>query len=308
MVRMMTEGIVNRFLRSAKAEMLQKNETEIRCPCRRCKLNSLIADPDSGQVRDHLLLRGFMDGYRWQGDEDDYEVVHGGRARNEEGQQDKYHRGKGGREDEESPGHDHDGDAVHSHHVEDAGHDDEEDAGADDGHDHEDDDAGGADDAGPSMGWVQDPHIQELLLKQTDNARAAAREKAKMDQLELDAVTPLYEGCRPEDTRLKVTLMALEMKVKHKMTNACFDENMSFWHERLPKGNKCPTSFEEAKKIVCPLDLPHVKYHVCMNNCIIYRDEHAESTICPVCGVTRYKKRKKAPRKSVWYFPITPRL
>ena len=59
---------------------------------------------------------------------------------------------------------------------------------------------------------------------------------------------------------------------------------------------------------MCPLDLPHVKYHVCMNNCIIYRDEHAKSTICPVCGVTRYKKRKKAPRKSVWYFPITPRL
>ena len=148
MVRTMTEGIVNRFLRSAKAEMLQKNETEIRCPCRRCKLNSLIADPDSGQVRDHLLLRGFMDGYRWQGDEDDYEVVHGGRARNEEGQQDKYHRGEGGREDEESPGHDHDGDAVHSHHVEDAGHDDEEDQ--DEGHDHEDEDARADDDGG----WV----------------------------------------------------------------------------------------------------------------------------------------------------------
>ena len=32
MVHTMTEGIVNRFLRSAKAEMLQKNETEIRCP------------------------------------------------------------------------------------------------------------------------------------------------------------------------------------------------------------------------------------------------------------------------------------
>ena len=43
-------------------------------------------------------------------------------------------------------------------------------------------------------------------------------------------------------------------------------------------------------------------------HCIIYRDEHAESTICPVCGVTRYKKRKIAPRKVVWYFLITPRL
>ena len=149
MVRMMTEGIVNRFLSSTKAEMLQKNEKEITCSCRRCKLKSLIADPDSGQVRDHLLLHGFMDGYRWQGDEDDYEVVHGGRTTNEQD--------SGGREDKESPGHDHDGDAVHSHHVEDAGHHDEE--GQDEGHDHEDEDVGGADDDGPSMGWVQDPHI-----------------------------------------------------------------------------------------------------------------------------------------------------
>src|SRR3954468_17092125 len=53
---------------------------------------------------------------------------------------------------------------------------------------------------------------------------------------------------------------------------------------------------------------PGLPHHVCMKNCIIYRGEHAESTICPVCGVTRYKKRKKAPRKVVWYFPITPRL
>ena len=79
MVRKMTEGIVNRFFSSAKAEIIQKNGTEIRCPCRRCKLKSL-RDPDSDTIMGHLLVRGFMDGYRWQGDEDDYEVVHGGRA------------------------------------------------------------------------------------------------------------------------------------------------------------------------------------------------------------------------------------
>ena len=63
MVHTMTEGITNRFLSSAKAEMLQKNETKIRCPCRRCKLKSLM-DPDSVQVRDRLLLHGFVDGYQ----------------------------------------------------------------------------------------------------------------------------------------------------------------------------------------------------------------------------------------------------
>ena len=89
MVCKMTEGIVNRFLSSAKAEMIQKNETEIRCPCRRCKLKSLM-DRVLDTIKGHLLMRGFMDGYRWKGDEDDYEVVHGGRAtvRNNEGQQD----------------------------------------------------------------------------------------------------------------------------------------------------------------------------------------------------------------------------
>ncbi|KAK1632145.1 hypothetical protein QYE76_006460 [Lolium multiflorum] len=224
MVRMMSEGVVARFLKAATAEMIRNNQKEIRCPCRRCKLTSLM-DPKADMVRDHLLMRGFMDGYRWEGDEDDYEFVHGISTRNKEGG-DQDVEDLGHDQDVEDPGDDHD------HNVGDPGPDDEEDQ--DGGHhdDHEDEDDGPS-----SMDWVQDPYLQELLLKQTSNARAAAREKAKMDQLEVDAVTPLYEGCRPEDTRLKVTLMALEMKVKHKMTDTSFNDNMSFWHERLPKGN-----------------------------------------------------------------------
>ncbi|KAK1607746.1 hypothetical protein QYE76_031419 [Lolium multiflorum] len=177
-------------------------------------------------VRDHLLVRGFMDGYRWEGDEDDYEFVHGISTRNKEGGE-HHVEVPGHDQDVEDPGHDHD------HNVGDHGPDDMEDQdGGPDDEDHEDEDDGPS-----SMDWVQDPYLQELLLKQTSNARDAAREKAKMDQLEVDAVTPLYEGCRPEDTRLKVTLMALQMKVKHKMTDTSFNDNMSFWHERLPKGN-----------------------------------------------------------------------
>ena len=43
-----------------------------------------------------------------------------------------------------------------------------------------------------------------------------------------------------------------------------------------PEGNKCASSLHEAKKIVCPLDLPHTKYHTCIRDCIIYRNEHAD--------------------------------
>src|SRR3954471_7430233 len=83
-----------------------------------------------------------------------------------------------------------------------------------------------------------------------------------------------------KDTRLNVTLGAMEMKEKHKWTDEIFDDNMAFWHYRLPKGNTCPTSITEAKKVLCPLNLPHVKYHVCINGCMIYRGEDEEKTTC----------------------------
>ena len=62
-------------------------------------------------------------------------------------------------------------------------------------------------------------------------------------------VTPLYEGCRPEDTRLKVTLMALEMKVKHKMTDACFDVSGRLIHEHLWDLRTEPLSVRRGAKV-----------------------------------------------------------
>ena len=157
---------------------------------------------------------------------------------------------------------------------------------------------------------MQDPHVRELLRKNTTSERVASREEAKLAQLELDSKTPLYEGCRPQDTRLSFTLDLLKTKAKSKWSDTSLDEHLNFLQETYPKGNMCPTSIEEAKKIVCPLDFPHVRYHACINDCIIYRNENAEKTICPKCNASRYKKdgKKKTPQKVVWYFPLTPRL
>ena len=47
---------------------------------------------------------------------------------------------------------------------------------------------------------LRDPHVQELLLKETSNARGAA----KLAQMEKDRMTPLYP-----DTRLHVTFDSL---------------------------------------------------------------------------------------------------
>ncbi|KAK1677349.1 hypothetical protein QYE76_038197 [Lolium multiflorum] len=97
------------------------------------------------------------------------------------------------------------------------------------------------------------------------------------------------------------------MKAKHGWTDTSVDDILEYMKDLLPAGNTCPGSLAEAKRITCPLDLPHEKYHACINDCIMYRKEHMDKTKCPVCEAERYKKgKKKAPRKVVWYFPLAP--
>ena len=109
MVIKMISSQIGRYKEEAKADMIRCNRHQIRCPCRTCKLVSWI-DPESEQLEDHLLRRGFWIGFN--------------KAPTANGA----HEDEGGREDEESPGH---------------GYHDEGDAGGQDHHD--EGDAGGQD-------------------------------------------------------------------------------------------------------------------------------------------------------------------
>jgi hypothetical protein len=157
-----------------------------------------------------------MPGYDSKDDEDINNSVS-----EDEGVHDDHHEGDGG------GGHDDD------HHEGDGGggHDDDHHKGdgggrylddhheGDGGNGHDDDDGEDAASTGTQTrltSALQDQHVQELLLKETSNAKAAAREKAKLEQMEIDGKTLLFPGCRPEDTRLSVTLKALEMKAESK--------------------------------------------------------------------------------------------
>ena len=65
MVIMMSESIVGRYLKYATTVMVKNNDTGIKCPCRTCKLGTLL-DPFSGTLQEHLLRKGFMEtGVRW---------------------------------------------------------------------------------------------------------------------------------------------------------------------------------------------------------------------------------------------------
>ncbi|KAK1601079.1 hypothetical protein QYE76_018385 [Lolium multiflorum] len=113
MVVHMREGQVVRYKVNAKADMVRNNMTLIRCPCRKCGLRQWI-DPDSGQLEEHLLRRGFMLGFNEEpaanvGHEEEADI---------------------GREDEESPEH-----GVH--HEEGEADEGDDDAGGDGGGDAE---------------------------------------------------------------------------------------------------------------------------------------------------------------------------
>ena len=99
MVIAVRESVVNRYVRRATADMYRKNREDIRCPCRKCKLQALFT-PSSETIRDHLLMRGFMDGHtQWMSsddDEDDDDEEFGGNDEEEGHQQQNSDHGEEG--------------------------------------------------------------------------------------------------------------------------------------------------------------------------------------------------------------------
>jgi hypothetical protein len=93
------------------------------------------------------------------------------------------------------------------------------------------------------------------------------------------------------------------------ISKEAFSKNLELWHSTLPNDNCLPTSYREAYKIIKPHLLPEIVFHVCPNECIIYREEHKDSTSCPICCEPRFKdNKKKTPWKTFHYLPIGPRL
>lgn len=230
------------FLNFAMANMIQKGEVQILCPCPTCEYG-VLHNPFEGSVLAHLLRHGFVIGYtRWtKHGEEDVSDDEGGN--NEaENSFDEAEQPEGGNNE-------------HAH----GGENDEMPL------EHEEDHETVTQDMSLAT-MLQDPHVKDLLRKKTTTERAAIKEALKLAQLELDAKTPLYEGCDPEHTRLQVTPKLLDIKAKFKSTDASLDATLEYLHKVLPKGNLLPRSVDEAKKIVCPLDLPHVRYHACIND------------------------------------------
>ena len=79
-------------------------------------------------------------------------------------------------------------------------------------------------------------------------------------------------------------------------------------HSILPKNNLLPDSYEAGLKIIKPFLVEPVVYHVCPNDCVLFRKEHADLLQCPVCDAKRYKPDTEIPCRRFTYLPLGPRL
>ena len=131
---------------------------------------------------------------------------------------------------------------------------------------------------------VHDEHMQELNMKETSTEAASRREATKLATLVKDLTAALYGGCKAKQTRLSVTMNLMDIKAKSNSIDTVVDMNLKFLHDVLPEGNVLPKNIDEARKVLCPLDMEPVKYHACKNDCVIYRNEYSNLTRCPTCN------------------------
>ena len=91
--------------------------------------------------------------------------------------------------------------------------------------------------------------------------------------IDADSKKEFYPCCKKKYSRLSATLALLRFKTANGLSNQGFTDMLGLLKEILPEDNLLPRSTNEAKKIVCPLELEVQKIHACANDCILY---HAE--------------------------------
>ena len=76
----------------------------------------------------------------------------------------------------------------------------------------------------------------------------------------------------------------------------------------LLEENTLPSSYYLAMKKIKPYLSPIKEYHVCPNDCVIYRDcddgKFQKLTECPIYGESRFFENEKWPKKYSNIYPL----
>ncbi|GKV06678.1 hypothetical protein SLEP1_g18537 [Rubroshorea leprosula] len=139
------------------------------------------------------------------------------------------------------------------------------------------------------------------------------KEAVEFYRLLKEADKELYPNCQ-HFSRLSFIAQLMNIKILYGLSGRAIDAILELLTKVLPKGNKVPSSFYEAKKIFEELGLKYEKIDACVNDCILYWGKYEKEQSCPVCGVNRWKnggeqdRGKQLPCKILRYFPLKDRI
>ena len=130
-----------------------------------------------------------------------------------------------------------------------------------------------------------------------------------LDELSKQATRPVYDGVNV--SIISATIVLINMAVIHSVPNEYLNELLKYMSTvLLPRGNKLPRNYYEAKNIIKKLGLNYKQIHACPSRCVLYRKENENLTSCPKvgCGKPRYMPNStSSPVRVVRWFPFIPR-
>ncbi|KAL9669519.1 hypothetical protein QQ045_007066 [Rhodiola kirilowii] len=165
--------------------------------------------------------------------------------------------------------------------------------------------------ANPTIDILRDafPFRNEMNMDTDDDDLGSRMAYERYNNLICEAQTPLYNSC--DSTVLETIFKAIQLKIESRMSDKSFNKYLHITKEILPRDNNYPSSYKEVKILLKNMGLGYETIHACEYGCILYYKENKDLLSCPVCGEARYAERgskSKVPKKTVKYFPLTPRL
>jgi hypothetical protein len=169
-------------------------------------------------------------------------------------------------------------------------------------------------------------NIDEMVRnieRHDDDDQYSNGEFAKYKKMIKDSNKPFYHGCAVQYMRLFAMVKLFQLKASNGLSDCSFKDLLTLLKDMLPQGNVVPETVYEAKQIICLLGLEVEKFHVCKNDCILYRGpEYEDLEKCTICRLDQFNRRKDGsddencnrnrrkggPKNVFWYFSIIPRL
>ncbi|KAM0914261.1 hypothetical protein ACQ4PT_011640 [Festuca glaucescens] len=136
------------------------------------------------------------------------------------------------------------------------------------------------------------------------------------NKLVLDGSKELFPGCK-KLTKLQFLVKLMNIKNMYGVPNACFDDTLSLFKAAIPDGDSLPKNFHACKKYIKDVGLGYESIDSCKHDCIMFRGEHSEATVCPVCNTSRWrsvnkgadgKREYKVAHKVIRHFPLKHRV